>query len=420
MKKKVLIMAGYYVPSVKGGGPIQSIKNLVDNLSERFDFYLVAADRDLGDDKPFENIKIDEWVQVGNAKVFYTNPSKLTWRKTANVIKSVDYDVIYLNSFFSYKFSTVPILLRKIKKISHKPIVIAPRGQFSPGALGLKSGKKKLYIKVTNAVGLYKDTTWHATADTEKSHIINVIGNGEKITIANNLTANYKEFKYDKTIEKKKGELKVVFISRVHPKKNLKKAIEFIKNIQGKIIFNIYGPLEDKVYWSECQKIISELPENICVSHQGTVDHNDIIDIFKSHHIFLFPTLGENFGHVISEALIGGCPVIISDNTPWRDLEIKQVGWDIKLKDEDKFVKVLQQCVDLENENYKILSRNAFEYGKRVSNKDEYIKAYYNKGNALSALRNYQEAIKCYNQVIKLNPDDAEARKAIKKLKNSI
>jgi glycosyltransferase involved in cell wall biosynthesis len=378
MKKKVLIMAGYYVPSVKGGGPIQSIKNLVENLSDRIDFYIVAADRDLGDQKPFKNIKTNEWLKVGKAKVYYVNPTKLTLKKAAEIINSVNYDLIYLNSFFSYKFTTVPIILRKIKKISNKQIIIAPRGQFSPGALGLKSGKKNLYLKVTKALGLYKGIKWHATADTERKDIEAVFSKGEMITIANNLTANYDDLNYEKSIVKDKGKINIVFVSRVHPKKNLQKAIEFLQTIRGEIQFNIYGPIEDKDYWSECEREIESLPENIRVSYKGLVDHEQIIDVFKANHVFLFPTLGENFGHVISEALIGTCPVIISDQTPWRDLERKQVGWDIGLSDEKKFTKVLQFCVDLDDREYKILSKNSFQYGKDTSNNKEDLKKNYN------------------------------------------
>lgn len=377
MKKKVLILAGYYVPSIKGGGPIQSIKNLVDNLSDRIDFYIVAADRDLGDDKSFPNIQTNVWVQVGNAKVFYTNPLKLTWRKTADVINSVDYDVMYLNSFFSFKFSTVPILLYKMKRISRKPIVMAPRGQFSLGALGLKSGKKKLYIKLAKGLILYKDIVWHATANTEKKDIERIFGEKANIIVANNLTANYQELEFDKDLKKHEGELKVVFVSRVHPKKNLKKAIEFLKPVKGRIEFNIYGPIEDKGYWEECKSLIDSLPSNIEVLYKGVIEHDKVMDAFMVNHVFLFPTLGENFGHVISEALIGGCYVIISDQTPWRDLEQAQVGWDISLSEEEKFTKILQYFADLDEDKYRVLSRNSFEYGKRKSNTQYVVKRYF-------------------------------------------
>jgi len=359
---------GYYVPSVKGGGPIQSIKNLVDNLSDRIDFYVVAADRDLGDEKPFSGIKIDKWSEVGKAKVFYTNPATLTWRKTAKIINEVNYDVIYLNSLFSYKYSIIPILLRNIKMIASKSIVLAPRGQFSPGAFGLKNKKKSIFIKLSKIVGLYNSIIWHATADTEKRDIETIFGNNSNIIVANNLTANYKEVNFNKRIDKEIGELKVVFVSRIHAKKNLKKAIELLKSINGKIEFNIYGPLEDEYYWSECKKSIESLPENVKVVYRGIVDHDEIIKIFNSHHIFLFPTLGENFGHVISEAFIGGCPVIISDQTPWNKLEEKKVGWDLKLNDEESFIKAIQYCVNLDNREYQEISKKAFEYGKNMSN----------------------------------------------------
>jgi glycosyltransferase involved in cell wall biosynthesis len=378
MKKCVLIFADYYIPSVKAGGPVQSIKNLVDNLSNKVDFYIVTGDRDIGDKEPFENIKVDEWIRRGDSNVLYTDISTLTWRKTANIINNINYDVVYLNSFFSYKFSIVPLLLSKTNQISKKPIIIAPRGQFSKGALGLKNRKKKFYLRVMKAFGLYNNIIWHATAAPEEKDIKVVFDNAKKIIVANNLTKNYQELKNTKKIEKVKGKLEIIFISRVHPKKNLKKAIEFLNEVNGEIIFNIYGPIEDELYWSECERTIACLPKNIIVSYKGILDNDNVINIFKSHHVFLFPTLGENYGHVISEALIGGCPVIISDQTPWRDLEELQVGWDINLTNEKKFIEVLQNLVNMDSKNYDEISKKAFEFGKQKSNKKVDIEKNYN------------------------------------------
>lgn len=368
MKRKVLVLAGYYVPSVKGGGPIQSIKNLVDNLSDRIEFYILAADRDLGDHQQFQGVATNKWVQVGNAKVFYININELSLRNLAGIINSVSCDVIYLNSFFSYKFSIAALLLRKLKLIPQRPLILAPRGQFNAGALGLKTGKKRLFIKIIKALNLYNGIKWHATAEAEKNDLEAVFGKEADIKIAGNLTADYSTLKYNKSITKNAGELKVVFISRIHPKKNLKKAIELLKDVKGKIEFNIYGPLEDKDYWAECRQTINILPESITVTYRGVIDHEDIMEVFNDHHVFLFPTLGENYGHVISEAFIGGCPVIISDQTPWRGLKEMSVGWDLALNNETGFIKALQYCIDLKIEDYDILSRSAFEYGKRMSN----------------------------------------------------
>ena len=46
-----------------------------------------------------------------------------------------------------------------------------------------------------------------------------------------------------------------------------------------------------------------------------------VIETFSKYDVFLFPTKGENYGHVIFEALAGGCIPIISDQTPWNDIE---------------------------------------------------------------------------------------------------
>lgn len=371
MKEKVLIMAGYYLPSVKGGGPIQSIKNIVDNLSDKFEFYIVSADRDLGDSIPFEDIEVDRWIEVGKANVYYTDVSTLDWRKTKIIVDSSNCKIMYLNSFFDYKFTIVPLILNKLNKIAVNKIIVAPRGQFSPGALGLKSNKKKLFILTSKIFGLYKNLKWHATAEIEKGHIQNIFGKKVDVFIANNLTANYSNLTYDKNLEKTRGKLRVVFVSRIHPKKNLKLAIQLLSKINGIVIFNIYGPIEDIEYWEECKREITKLPANITVNYQGMANHEDIRSIFNEHHVFLFPTLGENFGHVISEALIGGCPLIISDQTPWRKLEEAQVGWDINLKCIQKFIESIQECVNLNNEEYKEFSINAFSYGKKRSNQIE-------------------------------------------------
>jgi glycosyltransferase involved in cell wall biosynthesis len=77
---------------------------------------------------------------------------------------------------------------------------------------------------------------------------------------------------------------------------------------------------------------------------------------FSQYHFFLFPTLSENFGHAIAESLSAGCPVIISDATPWRDLARRNVGWDLPLAERDLWLRVLQQCTDLDDESYRAMS----------------------------------------------------------------
>ena len=41
--------------------------------------------------------------------------------------------------------------------------------------------------------------------------------------------------------------------------------------------------------------------------------------------MFYFYLQHENFGHVIVESWQNGCPVLISENTPWKNLESQKL-----------------------------------------------------------------------------------------------
>jgi glycosyltransferase involved in cell wall biosynthesis len=72
--------------------------------------------------------------------------------------------------------------------------------------------------------------------------------------------------------------------------------------------------------------------------------------------------MGENFGHVIVEAMCAGLPVIISDRTPWRGLEAKGIGWDLSLDSLEAFTSVLQRCVGMDANELAQWSRRATQF----------------------------------------------------------
>ena len=73
---------------------------------------------------------------------------------------------------------------------------------------------------------------------------------------------------------------------------------------------------------------------------------------------------GENFGHAILEGFSAGCPVIISNRTPWRNLESKQIGWDVEVDDENAIVEAFQKAVEMNPQIYQSWSLSAFSYAK--------------------------------------------------------
>lgn len=380
---QILVFADYFLPGFKAGGPIRTIANMADRLGDEFSFKIITRDRDFGDESHYPGIMPDSWQAVGKAHVFYLSPGRLSFLSLRRLIRTTEHDVIYLNSFFSPYFTIRPLLLRRLGLISGKPLVIAPRGEFSSGALCLKSLKKRVYIFLSKVFGLYRGVIWQASSEYEKADILRKFGYDTNILTASDLLQIIEAPNLAPPVceksgpidrhETTKGSLNLIFLSRISRKKNIDGALKLLNGLKGNVVLNIYGPLEDMNYWSECQKIIKQLPENIVVQYQGAVTHERVSAVMREHDLFFFPTLGENFGHVILEAFSAGCPVLISDQTPWRGLEEKGVGWDLPLDQPGRFQAVLQRCIEMENQEYAELSRRAWEYGRQQAQNDETV-----------------------------------------------
>jgi len=374
IKLAILTLVQYYLPGYKAGGPIRTLANMVDRLGDEFQFKVITADHDFKDDATYQGITVDGWNRVGKAGVFYMPPKRRSLRGFKKILCSTECDVIYLNSFFSPQFTIKPLLLRKMRMIPDRRLIVAPRGEFSPGALGLKWLKKWIYILFAKALNLYHDVIWQASSKYEEADIRRWFGRKVPVIIAPNLPpVIYSADELPPKSEKIKGSLKIIFLSRVSRKKNLDVALKMFIGLNGRIRFDIYGPMEDKVYWAECQKIISGLPENIEVRYCGSVTHDRVGTLMREHDLFFLPTLGENFGHVILEAFCAGCPVLISDQTPWHDLEGKGIGWDLPLDRPELFQEALQKCIDMKSEEYSKWSENAWKYGLKVSQDDSIV-----------------------------------------------
>lgn len=369
-KKRILVFAEYYLPGIKGGGPITTIKNMVDALSDFFEFRIVTLDRDLGDKEPYKGIK-KGWNEVGNASVLYLGPKETKISGFIKILKEEEYDAIYFNSFFSVKFTLKPLIAYKRLKLE-KQMIIAPRGEFSKGALQLKSHIKKLYLMIARKLFPLNKVIFQASSEFEKNNIKAIFKEANVVIAPNIRTQPIENLPFENKTE---GMLKIVFLSRISPMKNLLYALEVLKEIKGELYFEIYGPIEDKEYWNKCNEIIKNLPANVKVIYCGQIKHDKVIETLNNYHLFFLPTLGENYGHVIHEALLAGCPVLISDQTPWKDLQKKGVGWDIPLKQKEEFTKAISFIIQLSNKEFRELSKKARKYGAEVSRDKTVIEA---------------------------------------------
>jgi glycosyltransferase involved in cell wall biosynthesis len=351
-KPTILVLTDYYLPGFKGGGPIRTIANMVEALGNEMNFKILALDRDLGCNEQYLGIHLDNWQPVEKAEVYYIAPNKLNWLFIRHIIMNTNYDILYLNSYFSIYFGIIPLFLHRLGFIKRKPTIVAPRGEFSSGAIKIKSFKKMAYINFSKLINIHMNIIWHFSSafELEDFRKIFKIGLKSSKNFDSVIAPNLPQANLEKNMNKSKKDasnLKIAFLSRISPKKNLDGALQMLTGLKGNVKLNIYGPIEDKGYWNKCLKIIAKLPVNIFVTYRDMVNHDDVHFVFAQHNLFLFPSHGENFGHVIIEALAAGCPVLISDQTPWRNLEKQGVGWDLPLDHPERFTDILQKCINM-------------------------------------------------------------------------
>lgn len=377
-KPIILVFVRYFLPGFKAGGPVRSIDNLVGQLGDEFDFHVVTSDRDLGDTAAYPGVTSDARAQVGKANVTYLSPREQGFGGIRRFLCATPHDVVYLNSFFDPVFSAVPLLVRRFGLAPHKPYLVAPRGEFSPGALALKAWKKRLYLRVVRTGGLFRNVGWQASSEYEAAEIVRTFDvNPDHVYIAPNPTASESgQCQVSSSAHRDPGmPLRVVFLSRISPMKNLRFALRVIAQIQEPVVFDIYGPVADEEYWQRCQVDIASLPSHVKVNYRGAVPPDQVQEIMSSHDLFFLPTLGENFGHVIAEALSAGTPVLIADTTPWRGLEAAGVGWDLVLDEERSFLRCIEHCARLGVEEYETWRASIRRFAATRLNDPEVLKA---------------------------------------------
>ena len=358
-RRGVLALINWYLPGFKAGGPVKTLHNLVEAIGDEYEFKIVTSDRDLGDKWPYVGVVAGAWNSRDGVNVLYVCPGIRGVLQIYRVLSTGDFDGLYLNSFFSLKFALFPLLVGKWVK---SRILVCPKGQFSKGALAIGALKKSLYVRLFKAFGLQNGIVWQASTDYEKEDIIRAIGPDTQIVVAEDISS--REFATELSL-KADDALRVVFVSRISPKKNLDGALKMLRQVRVPITFDIYGPIEDRPYWKRCELLIGELPDNVVVEYKGVLEAQEVISVLSHYDLFFFPTLGENFGHVIAESLCAGLPVLVSDRTPWRNLERQGIGWDIPLVNVEEFVEIIHRAFKMNDDEYRLYRENILGWAVR-------------------------------------------------------
>lgn len=375
-RKKIFVFTDWYEPGFKAGGPIRSCVNFALHLKDEYAIYIFTSDRDLGDQTGYTQIEANCWLEKEGVQLYYVSPAALNWENMLVRLQEIKPDFVYLNNMYSRYFTIYPLLMKMLGLIKTS-VVLAPRGMLKSTAIQYKLQKKKLFFRVMKLFNIPGKIVFHATDNTEEADIKYWFGK----TISVKQISNFPPIqKILQPTHKERTTLKIVFTGRVHPIKNLDFLLRCLQPVAGTVSLTIVAAIEDETYWFECKKIIDSLPETVKIELKQNVPHQQVEQLINTHHLFVLPTLGENFGHAIFEALSAGRPVLISDQTPWRNLSEHHAGWDLSLNDQAGFVRVLQEVADMDDETYQQWSRGAWQFAKNFSEsahlKEKYLELF--------------------------------------------
>lgn len=205
-----------------------------------------------------------------------------------------------------------------------KPLVVSPRGMLAPAALKFSRGKKRLFWHLLQERAYAGAALWHATSSEEAQDIRNFGIKAPIAVIPNGIdlppqVADHLEAARSRT---------VLFLSRLHPKKNIPVLLEAWRQIASQRSgwqLVIAGP-DERGFAAQLQAQVAN--DAIArVQFTGPVYGAAKAALLQSADLFVLPTLSENFGIAVAEALAAGVPAIVSKGAPWPGLATERAGW---------------------------------------------------------------------------------------------
>ncbi|WP_431197117.1 glycosyltransferase family 4 protein [[Micrococcus luteus] ATCC 49442] len=273
----------------------------------------MTSDRDLGQTQSMD-VVANSAQRWGASTVYYASPGLRSRLQAFGYARSFQARILYTNSFFDPVYSLLPLALWRIGLIRSQRFVVAPRGEFGPGALNIKRVKKKLFLGAFLLFRGGRGVLWHASSIQEAENIRAQIGRSAQIVVAEDNTALPMTAAEPSS---PRPSLRAVVMGRMVPVKGVVELLRALAGVSHPLTVDIYGPEEDREYAAKCRDLAAELPAHIAINFRGPVPSAEVAPTLRTYDVMFLPTHGENFSHVVAEALSVSLPVMCADVTPW-------------------------------------------------------------------------------------------------------
>lgn len=335
--------------NVKSGGPALSTYLTIKGLTQNGVSTEIIIPPILNNDKLIANdISIHYTESIIYKRLGYMPNLKTTLNKLGN------YDIYHIQGLWQYLGHAVASHARKI----NKPYIITLRGMLYPQALSHSSLIKKISRLLYQNNDLSKAACIQATCEQEMKYYrelgftnpVAIIPNPiETTNIINRDVISYKSHK-------------IGYIGRVHPRKRIERLIYAFDALKDKLsdwelVIIGSGDIE---YENFLREEVSRLNLKN-VKFTGFLSGEEKDKTLMSLGYLFVPSDFENFGNIVTEALVRGIPVAASKGTPWQELETHQCGFWIT-NDQNNINNVIINIIQLSDQERITMGNN----GKRL------------------------------------------------------
>lgn len=326
---KILQVSASYKPAVIYGGPTMSVSKLSEELCKNGIQTEVITT--LANGKNELNLPIKQLTYIENVPVRFfkritkdhTHFSPGLIKHLLKIRKTAEPTIIHIHAWWNL-VSMFACLIAQLKNI---PVVLSPRGTLSSYSFQKKHNLFKYWMHLLAGKKLLSKCYLHVTSEAEKTEVLQLF-QPKKIQVIPNFIS-FPSNLYSK-INKKSTILKLLFMSRIDPKKGLEVLLEALIEIKFPYHLTIAGTGEAD-YLDSLQKIVAKNSIQAFVTWIGFQDNKSKFEVLQNHDLLILPSYNENFGNVIIESLAVGTPVLISKNVGLADYVVSNnLGWIFK------------------------------------------------------------------------------------------
>jgi glycosyltransferase involved in cell wall biosynthesis len=307
---KLLHIIPTYKPAFIYGGPIFSVSLLCENLAKAGHEVLMLTTTANGPnelDVPTGTVQNVDGVPTIYYRRYTKDHTHLAPALIWHVFKKCkNYDAVHIHSWWN-----IPVILcvlccwlRGVKP------VLSPRGMLSGFTFEKNNSSAKGLFHRSLGKFLLQKTRLHLTSEAERQEAAHI---GTDSFVLPNFIQTVVTGDGSRPPALKSGSpFTIIFLSRIHPKKNLEGLMGALGMAQFDFTLKIAG-MGEAEYIAKLKTLATEKGISEKVEWVGELFDEDKFDFYKNADLFVLPSFNENFANVVIEVLSTGTPVMVSD-----------------------------------------------------------------------------------------------------------